>query len=117
MSTDSQHFQSQAVTMLAIATGALGFGLLGAEFRVSMEILPMGKFVAAGYVLVAYVALVRSVRGILESDGVTGNDVVRGPLFYLLLVVLYVVSIFVIGIFNNPADHPPAIPAKPEYAH
>ena len=66
----------------------------------------MGKFVAAGYVLVAYVALVRSVRGILESDGVTGKDVVRGPLVYLFLVVLYVISIFVIGIFDRPADPP-----------
>ena len=106
MSAASRHFQSQAVTMLAVATGALGFGLLGAEFRVSTEILPMGKFVAAGYVLVAYVALVRSVRGILESDSVTGKDVVRGPLLCLFLVVLYVISIFVIGIFDRPADNP-----------
>ena len=107
MSAASRHFQSQAVTMLAVATGALGFGLLGAEFRVSTEFLPTVKFVAAGYVLFFYVALVRSVRGILESDGVTtGEDVVRGPLFYLFLVVVYVISIFVIGIFDNPADPP-----------
>ena len=93
--------------MLAVATGALGFGLLGAEFRVSTEILPMGKFVAAGYVLFFYAALVRSVRGILRSDGVTtGEDVVRGPLVYLSLVVLYVVFIFVIGVFDRPADNP-----------
>ena len=34
---DTRHFRNQAVTMLAIATGALGFGLFGAEFRVSTE--------------------------------------------------------------------------------
>ena len=98
----SQHFQSQAVTMLAIATGAIGFGLFGTEFRVSMELLPTMKFVAGGYVLVFYLALVRSVRGILESCKVTGRDVVRGPLFNMFLVVLYVVSIFVTDIFDGP---------------
>ena len=106
MSADSKHFQTQSVTLLAIATAAVGFGLFGAEFRVSMEFLPTAKFMAAGSVLVVYVALVRSVRGILESDDVTGKDVVRGPLFYLLLLVFYVVSIFVIDIFENPAGHP-----------
>ena len=29
----SQHFQSLAVAILATATGAIGFGLFGAEFR------------------------------------------------------------------------------------
>ena len=37
---DTRHCQAQAVTMLAIATGALGFGLFGAEFRLSTEPLP-----------------------------------------------------------------------------
>ena len=107
MSADSQHFQSQAVTILAIATGAIGFGLFGADFRVSVDLLPTMKFVAGGYVLVFYIVLVRSVRGILESGGVTGKDVAQGPLFYMFLVVLYVVSIFVVGIFDNPANNPP----------
>ena len=107
MSADSKHFQAQSVTLLAIATGAVGFGLFGAEFRVSMEFLPTAKFVAAGYVLVVYVALVRSVSRILQSDDVTGEDVVQGPLFYMFLVVLYVVSIFVVGIFESPANSPP----------
>ena len=87
MSTDSKHFQAQSVTLLVTATGVLGFGLLGADFRVSMEFLPTAKFVGAGYVLAAYVVLVRSVRGILEKDNVTGKDVVQGPLTYLFLVV------------------------------
>lgn len=106
MSTDSKHFQAQSVTLLVTATGVLGFGLLGADFRVSMELLPTAKFVGAGYVLAAYVVLVRSVKGILEKDNVTGKDVVQGPLTCLFLVVIYVVSIFAIGIFENSADHP-----------
>ena len=99
----SQHFQSQAVTMLAVATGAIGFGLFGAEFRVSMEFLPTLKFVAGGFVLVSYVALAQSVKDILESADVTGRDVATGPLVNMFLVVIYVVCIFVADVFDNPA--------------
>ena len=59
------HCQSQAVTMLAMATGAIGFGLFGEEFRVSTELLPTMKLVAGGYALVCYLLLVGSVRDIL----------------------------------------------------
>ena len=105
----SQHLQSQSIAILAIATGAMGFGLLGSEFRVSMEFLPTMQFVGAGYVLVAYIALVGSVRHILESERVTGRRVVQGPLLNMFLLVLYVVAIFVAGILDTPASHlPPA---------
>ena len=107
MSADSQHFQSQAVTMLAIATGASGFGLFGADFRVNMGLLPTMKFGFGGYLIFCYVMLAKSVGRILQSDVVTGKDVAQGPLFYMFLVVLYVVSIFVVGIFDNPANNPP----------
>ena len=102
----SQHFQSQAVTMLVMATGAIGFGLFGTEFRVSTELLPTMKFGAGGLVLVFYVMLVRSVRNILESSEVTGRDVVAGPLFHMFLVVLYVVFIFVVDIFDDSVGSP-----------
>ena len=48
---ETRHFRTQAVTMLAIATGALGFGLFGAEFRVSTELLPAMKLAAGGLAL------------------------------------------------------------------
>ena len=99
----SLHFQSQAVAMLAMATGAIGFGLFGAEFRVSTEFLPTLKLVAGGLVLVFYVAVAQSVKDILESAVVTGRDVATGPLVRLFLVVIYVVCIFVADIFDNPA--------------
>ena len=77
----TRHFQSQAVTILAIATGAIGFGLFDAEFRVSMETLPTMKFVAGGYAIVCY----------------------------MLLVVFFVVSVFVVGIFEGQSgSSPPA---------
>ena len=80
----SQHFQSQAVAMLAMATGAIGFGLFGAEFRVSTEFVPTFKLVAGGFVLVCYVAVAQSVKDILvESADVTGRDVATGPLVRL----------------------------------
>ena len=99
----SQHFQSQAVAMLAMATGAIGFGLFGAEFRVSTEFVPTFKLVAGGFVLVCYVAVAQSVKDIFESADVTGRDVATGPLVRLYLVVIYVACIFVADIFDNPA--------------
>ena len=101
---EARHFRTQAVTMLAIATGALGFGLFGAEFRVSTDLLPTMRFVAGGLALVFYVALAESVRVILQSGDVTGRQVARGPLRAMFLVVFYVVSAFVIGIFDDPSS-------------
>ena len=46
--------------------------------------------------------LVRSVRYILESDEVTGLEVSQGPLTNMLLVDFFVVSVFVVGIFDDP---------------
>ena len=91
--------------MLAIATGALGFGLFGAEFRVSTELLPVMKLAAGGLALVFYVALAESVRVILQNGSASGRQLARGPLKTMFLVVFYVVSVFVIEIFDSP---PPA---------
>ena len=104
MSVDSEtrHCQAQAITMLAIATGALGFGLFGAKFRVSSELLPTMMLVAGGFALVSYVALAESVRGILLSDDVNGRHVARGPLRRMFLVVVYVSCVFVAGTFDSP---------------
>lgn len=102
---ESRHFQSLSVTMLAIATGALGFGLFEAGFRVSTAFLPTMKFAAGGLALVFYVALAESVRGIVQNSEVTGRQVARGPLIWMFLVVVYVASVFVIGNFDGP---PPA---------
>ena len=102
MDPDTRHFQAQAVTLLAIATGAIGFGLFGAEFRLSTEPLPALKFAAGGLALVIYMALVESVRVILHNGDVTGRQVAQGPLKRMFLVVVYVMSVFVIGIFDSP---------------
>ena len=102
------HYQSQAVAMLTIATGAIGFGLVGREFRVSTELLPTMRLVAGGYALVCYLVLVGSVRDVLESGDVTGREVTQGPLTYMLLVVFFVVSVFVVGISDDPESQPAA---------
>ena len=99
---ETRHFRTQAVTMLAIATGTLGFGLFGAEFRVSTEFLPMLMFGAAGCALLCYVALVKSVETILSSDDVSGRWVAQEPMMYMFLVVAYVVCVFVAGVFDSP---------------
>lgn len=104
MSVDpvTQHYQAQAVALLGIGTGALGFGLFGAEFRVSTEFLPTMKLVAGGLALVSYAALAESVRVILQDGDATGRQVARGPLRNMFLVVVYVASVFVVGNFDGP---------------
>ena len=99
---ETRHFRTLAVTMLAIATGALGFGLFGAEFRASTELLPTIMFAAGGFALVCYGALAESVRIILQSGDVSGRQVAQGPLRNMFLVMFYVVSVFVFGIFDSP---------------
>ena len=116
MEPQTLHFQSQAVAMLAMATGAIGFGLFGEEFPVSTELLPTMKLVAGGYAVVCYLMLVRSVRDILESDDVTGLEVSLGPLTNMLLVVFFVVSVFVIGIVDGPSRNPPRDGKEPTAA-
>ena len=102
---ETRHFRTRAITMPAIATGALGFGFFEAEFRVSTELLPVMKLSAGGLALVCYVALAESVRFTLQDGDVTGRQVARGPLRAMFLVVFCVVSVFVIEIFEGP---PPA---------
>ena len=99
---ETRHFRTQAVTVLAIATGVLGFGLFGAEFRVSTDLLPVMKLAAGGLAFVFYAVLAGFVSGILQSGDVNGRQVARGPLRSLFLVMFYVVSAFVVGIFDSP---------------
>ena len=70
---ETRHFRNQAVTVLAVATGALGFGLFGVEFRVSTDLLPTMKLAAGGLALVFYAVLAGSVSGILQSGDVSGR--------------------------------------------
>ena len=100
---ETRHFRTQAVMMLAIATGALGFGLFGAEFRVSTDPLPAMKLAAGRLALVFHTVLTGSVSGILQSGDVSGRQVARGPLRNIFLVMVYVVSVFVVGIVDSPS--------------
>jgi len=99
---ETRHFRNHAVTVLAIATGALGFGLFGTEFHVSMDLLPAMKLAAGALAIVFYAVLAGSVSGILQSGDVSGRQVARGPLRSMFLVMFYVVSAFVVGVFESP---------------
>ena len=104
MSGDSrtEHWQAQSVAILAIGTGALGFGLFATDFRLSTDMLPALKCAAAGFALAGWVALAQSVNVILRIRAVSGRQVARGPLARMFLVVIYVSTVFVIGVFDAP---------------
>ena len=98
---ETPHFQSQAVAMLAIATGALGFGLFGSEFRVSMELLHLLKVWFGLHALAVYTLLVKSVGEILKSGDVTGRQVVEGPLMHMWLVVSSTAVVWIVEVIQD----------------
>ena len=110
MNSRSQHFQSLSVTILAIATAAVGFGLFGADFRVGENILETGlsshlvrlKVIAALSVLICYSVLVVSVARILGRKEVTDGHVVNGPIRWMAMEMTYVAAIFIIRVLEEP---------------
>ena len=110
MNAQSQHFQSISVTILAIATAAMGFGLFGADFRPVANLpetrlesfLAVAKLLAGGLALLQYAAVLASVAKILIQDGnVSGRQVTLGPLVLMAVEMAFVAAIFVIGVFES----------------
>ena len=112
MTTHSNH-QNQALTILAIATAAIGFGFFGVEFRTGGILLEsgIGPFAARlklGLGLMAlafYATTLAAVGKILIDENATGKQVAYGPLFRMSLELLYVALIFIVGIFEEPATN------------
>ena len=113
MTDESRHFQSLSITLLAIGTAALGFGLFGAKFLIETApyvsenadshsiVESVDVFVKTVVVLVAlflYAMLVLSVRSILIQTEVTGEDVVQGPLFWMFELMVCIAAIFVMRV-------------------
>ena len=98
MNHDSRHFQSLAVTILAIGTGALGFGLFGADYYqegtsfVAKAAFLMGSVLALFY----YSMLLYSVGIILVRTDVSGREVRQGPLHWMFLLIGCIAMIFII---------------------
>ena len=99
--------------MLGIASGALGVGLFGTEFRVSSDTLPTARLVVGGYALVSYSFLIISVRETLGFVDVTDAKLIRKPLGYMVAVVFFVAFVFVIGIFDKPTHGQPSATKPP----
>ncbi len=99
----------QALTILAISTAVMGFGLFGGDLfpdGILIDSLPNSisslKFVCAGMVFSYYVWGFRLTKDIvLRGNDVTGKDVVDGPLTQLFWQVLYVALIFVLGVIEE----------------
>lgn len=87
MTEESRHFQSLSIAILAMGTAAVGFGLSGADVS-SEPALLLGIRLAAGlFILGYYVGLVHSVRKILIRPDVSGEDVMQGPLYWMLQIM------------------------------
>jgi hypothetical protein len=111
MNPHSNH-QNQALTILAIATAAIGFGLFAAEFRTGTVLFGTGpgsdlartKLLCGGAALVSYTAVLVSVGGIIaQDDSVTGRQVAQWPMFLMALEMAFIALIFIVGVFENPA--------------
>ena len=113
MNSNSRHFQSLSVTILAIATAAIGFGLFGADFHPVESLAAAGfatflasaKLLSGGLALIHYSAVLVSVARILMQDtNATGRQVSLGPLVLMGLEMAFVAAIFVIGVFEQQID-------------
>ena len=54
MSDESRHFQSLSITILAIGTAALGFGLFRVEFDAADPMVFQFKFVSGVFAIIFY---------------------------------------------------------------
>lgn len=108
MNRQTYHCQTLAVTILAIATAVIGFGLFGSdqladiEFQGTSEMVMKAvlKLLLSLHALAQYGVLLLSVGGLLSQQiTVTGRQVANGPLLQVALVMASVALIFVIGIF------------------
>ena len=111
ISQQSQHFQSISVTILAIATAAVGFGLFGADFRVISSIPELQgpalfwaalKLICGAGAMVSYASVVVAVgRTLAQEVPVTGRQVTLGVLLLAGVVMAFVALIFIIGVFEE----------------
>ena len=108
MDAQSNHFQSLAMTVLAIATAVIGFGLFGSGLQDGGSILGTSRLIQWIYGLMAllhYGIVVELVRRIIrQSDPATGEQVANGPLLFMALQVAYVAMVFIVGAFENPTN-------------
>lgn len=105
MKEQQQHFQSISITIVAIATAALGFGLFQAYGDAMAAALALENWVGfaawmkllsgAAAVFFSVMMLVSVYRILVKHDGLTGEQVVRGPFVYLGMVMLHSIIVFV----------------------
>ncbi len=106
----------QALTVLAISTVVVGFGLFGGDFfagailsdspangkGLAIWLLGAGKLGCALAVFIHYGFVLASTKGIVMRDNeTTGKDVADGPLAHLLWLIGYVVAIFVFNVIKE----------------
>ncbi len=113
MTPHSNH-QNQALTILAIATAAIGFGLFGAEFSTGQILFEPGlsgilartKLGCGSMALVSYATVLASVAVIvMQDDNVTGRNVAEGPILLMSIEMTFVALILIIGVFEEPATN------------
>lgn len=99
--------KAQAVTILGIATAALGFGLFTSELHpnsvseviCSPSIVPQLQLTAHFFGISFYFATMKSVQVVLMQDSVTWRDVARRPLMGMGLIMMYLIVALVIDLF------------------
>ena len=113
MNAQSKHFQSLAVTILAIATAVTGFGLFGADFQAGEilsgtglpSFLARAKLLCGALSLICHAILIGTVWKILVQDGdTTRRQVANGPLLWMALQMAAVSLVFILGVLEEPTS-------------
>ena len=81
-----------------MGTAAVGFGLFSADVSPEPEFPLAIKFVAGLFALGYYLGLVHSIRGILTRADVSGDDVMQGPLYWMLQIMGCIGMMFLLAV-------------------
>lgn len=114
MSAQSVRYQTLAVAILTIATGIIGFGLFQSDLRDStiglasvsgISPLAVLRFFYGLMALVHYLLLLESTRRVFkQTTAVNGHHIADGPLFFMLMMAVYVAMMFIFGVLELPPD-------------
>lgn len=122
MESRTRDYHQMAITILAIATAAIGVGLWAPDFDWSLPQVRnyplavlywarISSVVAATFIYFA--TLVATAQLLVRDRNVTGKDLVRGPLFLLYLQMGHLAFLFLMGFLYALFAEPDRSPATP----
>lgn len=112
MNEQAKHWHPLAIAILAIATAALGFGLLQADMvaRIQWElrsesllvvVLAWLKVYAGLVAILAYFEVIRQVHRVLHTVSPVVSNITKGPLIAMIVEMAALTGLFIFGFISG----------------